>query len=569
MQHGRLEAREIRRRENARARARPRRAGTRSACAWTAPRPSGLAGSGSRHFPRISRLPLTNPRGRAQPFSPAKVNGARAFAAASPVAATGRPWSDAREAAVAAESSPEEPFARPSRLSIAASGVADRRGGAGARGRRRRRRARPSTRRAPRSPTSKPQLKADNLADADLVRLRDEGDPLAAELQAVITELAPRLEASAKRLAELTPKSKDATLERFGERGAGRRKAEARRARRRRALGARDAAADRRRQRAHRRGAARPVRARNLRALVEPRQPAAVERGGARSSRRRRRASGRCSAIGCTAWRRGSPRAQAFGLLAVVLAIAALWAPLQWIARRVIARDPAAVAPSRLRRALAAAWTILALAVLPLLALQALAYALDLFDISDPRLQGALDALLDGASADRRRATPGPRIAGAGARELAPVRLSATASARCCFISGCRWRRSWRPNGCWSRPPTPSPRSISRWPARAVGAALVAILMARTLRLVTAPALAGSPGAPPREPWAPARILAVGARRAHPRRDARRLHRLRHLPRQSDDVRRHARRPRSISSTPSCRRAPRSCCARAPRSAAA
>ena len=52
-------------------------------------------------------------------------------------------------------------------------------------------------------------LKADNLSDSDLVRLRAEGDPLAAQLQAVIAELSPRLDASAKRLAELTPKSKE------------------------------------------------------------------------------------------------------------------------------------------------------------------------------------------------------------------------------------------------------------------------------------------------------------------------------------------------------------------------
>ncbi len=150
-------------------------------------------------------------------------------------------------------------------------------------------------------------LKADNLADADLVRLRAEGDPLAAELQAVITELAPRLEASQKRLAELTPKSKDVAVERFGERGTGRRTAKTRRARRRRAFRARDAAADRRRQRANRRGAARPLRARNLRALFEPPQSAAVDGGGARSARRRRARSGPCSAIGFMAWRRGSP----------------------------------------------------------------------------------------------------------------------------------------------------------------------------------------------------------------------------------------------------------------------
>ena len=52
-------------------------------------------------------------------------------------------------------------------------------------------------------------LKADNLSDSDLVRLRAAGDPLAAQLQAVIVDLSPRLEASAKRLAELTPKSKE------------------------------------------------------------------------------------------------------------------------------------------------------------------------------------------------------------------------------------------------------------------------------------------------------------------------------------------------------------------------
>ena len=100
-------------------------------------------------------------------------------------------------------------------------------------------------------------LKADNLSDSDLVRLRAAGDPLAVELQAVIVDLAPRLEASAKRLAELTPKSKEPAVDRFGEPRTRRREAEARRARRRLALGAGDAVADRRHRRAHRRAAAR------------------------------------------------------------------------------------------------------------------------------------------------------------------------------------------------------------------------------------------------------------------------------------------------------------------------
>ena len=52
-------------------------------------------------------------------------------------------------------------------------------------------------------------LKTDSLSDSDLVRLRAADNPLAAELQAVIVDLSPRLDASAKRLAELTPKSKE------------------------------------------------------------------------------------------------------------------------------------------------------------------------------------------------------------------------------------------------------------------------------------------------------------------------------------------------------------------------
>ena len=52
-------------------------------------------------------------------------------------------------------------------------------------------------------------LKQPNLADADLLRLRAENDPLGVALQAAIAELTPRLASSVKRLAELTPKTKD------------------------------------------------------------------------------------------------------------------------------------------------------------------------------------------------------------------------------------------------------------------------------------------------------------------------------------------------------------------------
>src|SRR5208282_2272234 len=52
-------------------------------------------------------------------------------------------------------------------------------------------------------------LKDQNLTDADLQRLRAENDPLGIALQAAIADMTPRLAASVKRLAELTPKSKE------------------------------------------------------------------------------------------------------------------------------------------------------------------------------------------------------------------------------------------------------------------------------------------------------------------------------------------------------------------------
>ncbi len=50
-------------------------------------------------------------------------------------------------------------------------------------------------------------LKQPNLSDAELQRLRAQNDPLGIALQAAIANMAPRLAASTKRLAELTPKT--------------------------------------------------------------------------------------------------------------------------------------------------------------------------------------------------------------------------------------------------------------------------------------------------------------------------------------------------------------------------
>jgi small-conductance mechanosensitive channel len=87
---------------------------------------------------------------------------------------------------------------------------------------------------------------------------------------------------------------------------------------------------------------------------------------------------------------------QILGFLAVLAGLALLWAPLRWIARRVTAPHPEQAAPGRLRKAMAAIWTLVVLAALPLAGLGALAYAFDVFDISDPQLQDVVNALLDG-----------------------------------------------------------------------------------------------------------------------------------------------------------------------------
>ena len=51
-----------------------------------------------------------------------------------------------------------------------------------------------------------------DLSDADLLRLRAQNDPLAAIVQGVIDELAPKLEASQTRLLELPPKAADRAI---------------------------------------------------------------------------------------------------------------------------------------------------------------------------------------------------------------------------------------------------------------------------------------------------------------------------------------------------------------------
>src|SRR5271163_4504734 len=214
-------------------------------------------------------------------------------------------------------------------------------------------------------------LKADNSTDADLARLRAESDSLASQLQAVIVELSPRLDASAKRLAELTPKTKESTPASDATS---------------QELTAEQATHD-----------ALDADLRSARAMLLQSDEYAARVGTARRGLFARETFARSSSLFSpllwsglfheaprdlatvgsifTDWLRGLAQRmneqEALELGLLLLAMIALAPPLRWIARRVIAG-------------------------LPLAALGILAYALDLFDLSDPRLQGGVDALLDG-----------------------------------------------------------------------------------------------------------------------------------------------------------------------------
>ena len=237
-------------------------------------------------------------------------------------------------------------------------------------------------------------LRDKTLGDAELQKLRAQSETLALALQGAIAELAPRLAASAKRLEELTPKSGEAApttdvaakdLENEKQRH-DRIDAHLRAARAMLLeaddLSTRISAA--RRQAFAQRTFARSSSVLDPRLWAAVRQEVPVDAGVMRSL------------IGnwLDAARERLTLAGKIELVAIVLALMLAAAPFGWIARRFVYRDRAAE-PSRLRRALAAAWTFAVFAAAPLALLGVLAGALDSFNLADPSMKGVIDGAFE------------------------------------------------------------------------------------------------------------------------------------------------------------------------------
>jgi small-conductance mechanosensitive channel len=348
-------------------------------------------------------------------------------------------------------------------------------------------------------------LRGPNLTDADLQRLRAENDPFGVALQAAIADMTPKLAASAKRLAELTPKSKDAAP-------------------------ATDAAtAELESEKA--KHDALDARLRAARAMLLQVDDNATRIGAKRRELFAHEAFARSSSIlnpqlwlsvwsdipadvrVMTAlvggWLAGiGGRATVLhilGLAGLAVLLALIAVPLRWFAGRFIYRPVDDDHPSRLRRALAAGWIILVLAVLPLLWLGAFAYALDFFDISEPRIQGVLDAVFDAArllivfnALGRAMLAPQDKAW----RLVAVSDRSATLIIRAGMTVAAIWGGERL-----LEPAADAVASLNIAVAvRGLGAALIALVVARLLRRLSTP-VPGAAASPQVDPWAPVRTL--------------------------------------------------------------
>jgi small-conductance mechanosensitive channel len=348
-------------------------------------------------------------------------------------------------------------------------------------------------------------LRDKNLTDADLQTLKAQNDALGLVLQGAIADLTPRLAASAKRLAELTPKSGEtapttdvAAKELESEKKRHDTLDANLRAARAMLLQADDLST--RISATRRQLFARQTFARSS-SVLNPQLWVAVWREVPIDAEVVRSLIGNWfDAVG-----ERLTTALKIGIAAVALALLLAVAPLTWLTRRVIYRDPGASAPSRLRRALAAAWIFFILAALPLAGLGITASALDAFDLSDPSVQGIIDAALDAARVliAVNALARGMLAPGLAAWRLVPL------SDRAASIF---YRAAMAIAAIWAaerliEPAADAVASLNIAVAgRGVGAILVSLVIAYALRRLGA-RRARAAGAPQTDPWAPLRTL--------------------------------------------------------------
>jgi potassium efflux system protein len=352
------------------------------------------------------------------------------------------------------------------------------------------------------------ELRDKNLDDTGLQALRTQSDALALELQGAIAKLTPRLADSAKRLDELTPKSGQpapttdvAAKDLENEKQRHDRLDANLRAARAMLLEANDVST--RISAARRQLFATRTFARSS-SVLNPQLWAAVGRElPVDAEVVRNLIDNWLGAIG------ERPLLAKIGMAAIVIALALAAAPLGWIARRFVYRNLRETAPSRLRRALAAAWTFVLFAVLPLAGLGVLAGALDSLDLSDPSVQGVINAALEAA-----RVLIAVNALGRGM--LAPGRPAWRLVPVSDRSAGTLYRLAMMFAAIWAverlvEPVADAAASLNIAVAtRGVGAILAAMAIAYALRQLGAQP-AGAQGSPQSEAWAPLRTLVWAA----------------------------------------------------------
>jgi potassium-dependent mechanosensitive channel len=349
-------------------------------------------------------------------------------------------------------------------------------------------------------------LREKNLTEADLQTLKAQNDALGVGLQGAIADITPRLAASAKRLAELTPKSGEtapttdvAAKELESEKKRHDTLDANLRAARAMLLQSDDLAT--RISAARRQLFARQTFARSS-SVLDPELWAAVWREApVDAAVMRSLIDNWLGAVG----ERLTPAVK-IGIAAVVLALALAAAPLSWLARRVVHRDPGASAPSRLKRALAAAWIFVIFAALPLIGLGLLASALDAFDLADPSVQGLVDATLDAA---RVLIVVNALARGMLAPGLAAWRLVPMSNRSASIF----YRAAMAIAAIWAverliEPAADAVASLNIAVAgRAVGATLASLVIGYALRRFAAKEPRSAAGTQQRDSWAPLRTL--------------------------------------------------------------